>query len=459
MPPRSGPSGPEFASSKQEPAINTATRRSVRAGIAFTAGAVALTAGLAACSTVKQLTAGEKVSGAFQKLTDAKSMKIELSVDATSDQLVAFGKAIDDPIEKKNADLLSDLTLSISMSSDKPLKDSEAFKNGYTGGANAYDLKGVAIGYALSTKKSGKTYADLRLVDGKMYVKADVRGIAGLMGEDTSKIDEAMSALPPEAAPIKDVVDGKWLALDMKKFEELTGGSAKAKGKDIGRGAVPEAMPSIDPSAIREFTKSLKDALADNVTLEDKGKSGDADLIRVSAPARPLVKAMTKSVESLTASIPGYPALPSGEDDLKDVPDRNFSADVLIKNGKAQAVTFDLAQFDDKLDPSVHFPIRLAFSNDAAPLTAPAGASELDLTKFQEAFAAMAGSGQDFGDDADFDTTPGTPLTASQYAELAKLGVDRQTAERMNKSGLEFEQIKQIASASTDAPPLDSFNS
>ncbi|MFJ5232502.1 hypothetical protein ACIQBJ_21740 [Kitasatospora sp. NPDC088391] len=457
MAPRPGPSGPRDRPQPQEPAINTPTRRSVRVGTALTVGAVALTTGLAACSTVEQLSAGDKLGNAFEKLGDAKSLRIDLSFDATPEQVVAFGKAVDSPIEQKAADLIGDLKLSVTMTSDKPLKDSEAFKNGYSGDTNLTDLKGVAVGYTLSAKKSGKTYADIRLVDRKMYVKADVRGIAGLAGEDPAQIDRAVAELPSEAAPVKDVIDGKWLSVDLAKLQELSeqaakggkpGSSTKIDPNDIGRATLPDTLPGVDGAAVQEFAKSLKEAFSKNVTLEEKGRDGDADVIRVSAPLRPLVASFTKSAKALTKGIPGYPGLPTEDDDLADVPDRKLSADVRIKDGRAQAVLFDLAQLDDKTDGSAHLPLRIGFSGDAAPLTAPSGATEFDLDKLKDLAGAMAGAADDSADDADYGDLPATELTADQLAELAKLGVDGNTAGAMARAGLSFEEMKQIAPGS-----------
>ncbi|WP_404868899.1 hypothetical protein ACI1MP_16155 [Kitasatospora griseola] len=440
-----GPIGPASAFRHRSSAINTALRRSVRAGTAVTAGAVLLAAGVTACGTVKQLTAGEKLSGAFEKLGDAKSVGFQLSVDATADQIVAFGKAVDDPIEQKDADVLSDLTLNVSMSADKPLKDTEAFKSGNSLGAvNDYDLKGVALAYSLGTKKSGKTFADIRLVGGKMYLKVDARGIAQLMGEDTKGVDEFAGSLPAEAGAFKDAVDGKWVSVDLKKAKEL--GEQQKKSADTGNGPALGAVPSFDPAELERFGKSVKDVVSKNISVEEKGKSGDADVIQVSAPARPLVEGLVKAFEKLATGATGgsgisaFPPVPS--DDFSKVPDRKLAADVLIKGGKAQAVTFDLMQLADKPDPAAHLPLRLGFAVDAPTVSAPAGAAELDLGKLQEIAMKMATADDTSAAGAD---GPVAPLTEAQYAELAAAGVDREKATNLNAAGLSFQEIKDFA--------------
>ncbi|KDN83215.1 hypothetical protein [Kitasatospora cheerisanensis] len=440
-----GPIGPESAFRHRSSAINTAIRRSVRAGIAVTTGALLLAAGATACGTVKELSAGEKLSGAFEKLGDAKSLSFQLSVDATPDQIVAFGKAVDDPIEQKDADLFADLTLNVSMSADKPLKDTEAFKSRNIGALNdPYDLKGVAVGYALAAKKSGQTYADVRIVGDKLYLKADVRGLARMGGQDTGEIDQLMAQLPPEAAPVKDVVDGKWVSMDLKKLREA---SEKEKGSGSPLGGNPltgsplGAMPSFDPAEMQRFGDTVKAVVSKNITVEEKGKSGDADVIQVSAPARPLVEGLMKAVEKLASGSSAFPPIPS--DDMPEVPDRKFAADVLIKGGKAQAVTFDLMQFADKPDAAAHFPLRLGFVSDAPAVTAPAGATEFDLSKLQEAAAKLAAAG---GSEGGADG-PAAPLTEAQYAELAAVGVTREEARTLNSAGLSFQDIKEFGTS------------
>ncbi|OKJ11702.1 hypothetical protein [Kitasatospora sp. CB01950] len=405
-----------------------------------------LAAGLTACGTAKQLSAGEKLSGAFEKLGDAKSLSFQLSADATAEQIVAFGKAVGDPIEQKDAELLSDLTLSVSMSADKPLKDTEAFKAYRADQLNdTYDLKGVAIGYSLSGKKSGKTLADIRLVGDKMYVQADVKGIAALSGEDTKEMDQFVSALPAEAGPIKDVFAGKWISLDLKKLNEL-GKKQQGSGQAGANPLNPMfggGVPDLDPAELQRFGKTVKSVLSKNVTVEEKGKSGDADVIQVSAPARPLVEGLLKAVEKLAAGTTGFPPVPS--EDMPKVPDRKFSADVLIKNGKAQAVTFDLMQFADKPDASAHFPLRLGFAADAPAVAAPTGATEIDLAQLEKTFSELASAdGMGGSDSSDGPGTPATPLTEEQYTKLAAAGIDRAQAKSMNEAGLSFDEIIEL---------------
>ncbi|MGW4808375.1 hypothetical protein [Kitasatospora sp. NPDC004272] len=340
------------------------------------------------------------------------------------------------------------------MSYDKPLKETELFKGGCSGAAatTGADTEGLSIAYALNGKKDGKTYLDLRLVDDTAYVKADVRAIAELAGEDASELDRNLDELPPEAAPLKDLIDGKWVSADADAFKQIAEGMPGAGAEHDG-GADPGAAPGVDPSVLKHFCDSMKSALSDNVSVTDLGKSGDADVIRVSAPARGLLDSVYGSLADAAKEIPGAPAFPSEKkfDGFSGVPDRRLAADVRIVNGRASAITLDLAQFGDKTDWSTHLPLRLGISAADTPIEAPSGATAFDVGKFKELLTSMEDGGSygedDFGTDidTDYDFPSGAPLSASEYAQLEALGIDRDTAEALNRAGFGFDDIKEMA--------------
>ncbi|MFG2823848.1 hypothetical protein ACGFX4_31035 [Kitasatospora sp. NPDC048365] len=427
----------------QEPAINTAIRRTARLTVAATACALALTTGLTACGTVKQLTAGEKIADAFDKLGDGKTFKAELSVDATADQLVAFGKAVDDPIERNAAEALADLSLTVSVSAKKPLKDVEDFKKAQAGGDyNALATsKDVDLAYEIGGKKSGKNYLDFRIVGGKGYLKVDARGVAQLAGEPTTGIDEMSAAMPPSFKVAKDLLDGKWISFDPALMEELSKQAESATGK---ASASPSAVPSLDPKAVEGFGKALKDVFAKNVTLEDRGASAGLQQIHVSANARPIVEGFLKAAKPLVKDLPTDTPLPDSAP--ATVPDRKVGADVYLRDGALSHATFDIAQLTDKAGPEIHFPIRIGFGRDVPAIEAPGGATEVtkkDIEDLTKGFGEMAGGDLEDGGPT---TAPGdaAPLTDAQLAELAKLGMNREQAKAMNEAGFTFEELKEF---------------
>ncbi|MEU9044868.1 MULTISPECIES: hypothetical protein [unclassified Kitasatospora] len=392
------------------------------------------------------------MSKAFDKVGDGKSAGFALSIDATPEQIVAFAKATgekgvggkgagrkraDGQIDEKSAKALSGLTLAVAVSGDKPLKDIDAFKSA-KGSAAGNDLtldKSVRISYVLSDR-NGTALLEYRQVDATGYLHVDAKGLVKLVGEDPSQVDAVSKDLPPDMGPVKEVLAGTWVSLDLQELAD------EAKKND-GKKATPSAAPTADPEAAKQLVNSLKDVLSRTVTYEDKGKKDGAEHIWLSAPARQLVDEMFKAVKPVADKFPQqFGKFPSQAP--SDVPDRKVGVDLYLKNGAFSSATFDLAQLQDKIEPGVNFPVKLAFNQSAPNVQVPAGAVKMtsaDLTKAVLGLAAGPGGGlAPEGGPA----TTAAPLTDAQLKELAKLGVPESQARAFNSLGMSFEDIKEI---------------
>ncbi|GAB7183994.1 hypothetical protein ATKI12_3825 [Kitasatospora sp. Ki12] len=415
--------------------------------VAVTASVLATA--LAACGTVEQLNAAQKVSKAFGKVGDGKSAGFKLSIDATPEQIVAFAKATgekgaDDGLDEKSAKAMSGLSLAVAVSADKPLKEIEAFKNAKGSTANN-DLtldKSVRVSYVVADR-NGTPLLEYRQVDAKGYLHVDAKGVVKLTGEDPSEVDAVSKDLPPDMAAVKDVLAGKWVELDLQALAD------EAKKND-GKKARPSAAPTADPEAAKQLLNSLKDVLGRTVTYEDKGKKDGTEHIWMSAPARQLVDELFKAVKPVADKFPQqFKKFPSKAP--SDVPDRKVGVDLYLKDGAFSSATFDFAQLADKIEPGVNFPVKLAFDKSAPNVQAPADATKLtseDLMKAVLGFAAGPGAGAGshlIPGTAGGPATTAAPLTAAQLKELAALGVPETQARSFNSLGMTFEDIKEIA--------------
>ncbi|MEU3565371.1 hypothetical protein [Kitasatospora sp. NPDC006786] len=422
--------------------------------VAVTASVLAT--GLTACGTVEQLSAAQKVSKAFDKVRDGKSAGFTLSIDATPEQVAAFANSGEhkgngligsargrkEDMDEKTAKAISGLSVTVAVSADKPLKDIEAFKNAGQAGKNA-DLtldKSVRVSYLLADR-SGTALLEYRQVDATGYLHADAKGLMKLVGEDPSTVDELRKDLPEEMKPVGDVLAGKWVSFDLQALAD------QAKEADAKK-AAPSAAPSVDPELGNQLLNSIKDVLGRTVTYEDKGKKDGTEHLWVSAPARQLVDEMYKAVKPLSAKFPkqlgDFPdKAPS------DVPDRKIGVDLYLKNGAFSSATFDLAQLADKVEPGVNFPVKLAFSQAAPNVQAPADAVKVTNEQLMDAVLGLAAGGDEEGlDPEDFGDLPlAPPLTDAQLKELAGLGVSEAEARELNDAGLSFGSIKQLAQA------------
>ncbi|MER5635942.1 hypothetical protein ABT095_03170 [Kitasatospora sp. NPDC002227] len=423
--------------------IRRTTRTALAAAVCT--GLVAL--GASACGTVKELTAAQKVSGAFGKLGEGKSVKAVLSLNATADQLVAFDKASssEDKIDAKTAAAIAGTTLSVAVTSDKPLKEAEsaAKAQGQSGDAT-FGAKGMSLEYLLASK-DGKAYLDVRSIDGKPYLKLDAEGLLALTGQDSAELKSFLDEVPAELKIVKDALGDKWVSLDPKLLTELSKGMPGAAGK-------PSAAPSMDPKAAESLVQSLKDTFTRSVSFEDRGTKDGVDHIVAIADAKALADGFANAAKPLAGKLPGFKDLPTGAP--SDLTNNKVDIDLFLKDGTLTSLSFDLAQLDDKAGKDVHVPVKLALSQDAGQIQAPAGATEFgmsDLTNLMGMFTkgmadglgakpgALPGSGAGAG------AGKAAPLTADQLKELEKLGVSEDQLKLLNASGMSYEDIKALA--------------
>ncbi|MFB7469639.1 hypothetical protein [Kitasatospora sp. NPDC056184] len=408
-------------------------RRSARTTLVAAACSAVLATGLAACGTVQQLSAADKVSTAFDKLGRGKSFSAKLSVEATADQIEAFGAATGEKIDKESAAALSAVSLSVAVSADKPLKDVKPSKGADgTAAADASLSTSVAL-----TGKGDASLFELRQIGNRAYARADLPSFARLVGEDPSAVKELTKDLP---ATLKGALEGTWVSFDTKELKGAGGASGTG-----ANGASP--TPTLDPKLSDGLAASLKDILSHDLSFEDKGKQDGKERITVTAPARKLADDLLKAFEPLTKEIPDLGKLPKTAP--KDVPDRNLALDLFLDGGALSAVTFDLAQLAEKAGPGTPLPLRIAFGKDAPAVQAPAGAATVtseDLGSLLGGFLGGGPLGTD-GPGADGPDAAAAPLTDAQVKELTAGGAMSEEQVRLyNKLGMSYQDIKDLAS-------------
>jgi hypothetical protein len=352
-----------------------------RKGLAA-AGVVALiAAGTAACGTVVQASPQASPQGsvqnAFTKLADQKSLTLDASFNASADQIYAAMKG-EDGFTKADAQVLADLRATYAVSSDKPL-----------GQVKAGDKNGT-FGFLLSDAASaGKNLIEVRSIGGKLYVRADVKGLAKLdtsssghggplsLGQLAGKADQ----LPSSAGSLKDALKGEWISIDPQTFggwaAPFTG---KASGTPWGLDATSEAS----------LVTALKNALAHNGTFKDLGTQGGADHVQVSVPAQQLAKELKSGLAPAFKGLPGFWG--SGLGALDNVPNKTVTAEVAIKGGTVSGITVDVAQFNSKAHTGT-LPLTLALDGAAAKVSAPAGAKAFKLQDLVGLFMSGTWSG------------------------------------------------------------------
>ncbi|WP_433340177.1 hypothetical protein [Streptomyces sp. CA-253872] len=333
--------------------INTARRTT----LAVAASAALALTGIAACGTVENLSAAQKIQKAADKLGEQKALTVEFGFDADPELLerVSDSEDPEDALSPKAAKAVSQLRVSVSVQASKPLSE-----------AGDKDIKAVAL--SLGSGK-GEELLDVRMVDKTLYLRADFPKLGETVDEPMPGADE----LPPEMGSFRDLFLGKWVKTDTGTLKDLAGGD------DSGETGDP-----ISPKTGRKLKTDLKSIVTRRVTFDDQGAKDGTQHIRAEAPARALVTDVVAALRGVADELPAgkLPSLPTKKD-LKEVPNKKAGVDFALKDGTLSGITLDVTQFaepGDGFEKGDKFDIVLRFA-DPGEIVAPAGAKALPKGK------------------------------------------------------------------------------
>jgi hypothetical protein len=369
----------------------------VAAGISL---AVAI--GITGCGQVQKLSAKDQVSGALSGLEDAKSATFTVSLDTTVADVVAISKAEGDPMSAADQKILAkvlagDVVFAVEAPDGKTFGDSAKAGSETAGSADLQSLLGDPAklsellkkqgSFSMAVRHSGGSLVDLRSVDGTIYARADVKQILTLAGEDPNSLDQQLAGLPPSMAPLSKAAKGEWVSLDLAK--------AAAAAKDSGLlDALPSSAPSpsVDAAKVSKLLESLKVAYREKATITELGDDGDRGSgYRLGAPAKQVAQAVSDDLIALVGK--------ESEDQVRkaitEIPDKTFSVDLWVKDDELTAVSLDLTQFMDKPVTGRKLAVDIAVDVDSGEVTAPDGATEIDVKALLSEFpvGALAGAG------------------------------------------------------------------
>ncbi|MER7742805.1 hypothetical protein ABTX34_31610 [Streptomyces sp. NPDC096538] len=319
-------------------------------------------AGTAACGTVENLSAGQKLDNAFDKLGEERSLSFELDLDTDAASLLALDAEESEPGEEMTAEiaeLLSEGRISFSVQSKKPIEKSE--EKDFT---------------AMAMKVSGPDGAllEYRLIGDWFYARIDAATLGQIAGVPMPPASEL-----PQGA-FRKLLEGEWIQVSEKEMEENGKGLTGARG--LG-GEEPSAEPSLDAKTQKKLTDALKKAVAENVDFTTSGGSDGTEHIKATAPFRTLLTELFGVLKPLQKDLPIGDELPTAKD-FADAPNKKVSADFTLKNGELTEVSVDLAKLAEKAKVK-KFALVLRVSEGEKP-EAPAGATKVTLEELMGGF-------------------------------------------------------------------------
>ena len=414
----------------------------VAAGISL---AVAI--GVAGCGQAQKLSAKDSVSDALSGFESAKSATFTVSLDTTAADVAAISKAQGEPMSASDQKTLAkvlagDVVFAVEAANGKTFGDSAKASSKTAGSSDLSSLLGDPEklstllkeqgAFSMSVRLSGDALVDLRSVDGKIYARANVKQILTLAGEEPNSLDQQLADLPPAMAPLAKAAKGEWVSLDLAK--------AAAAAKDSGLlDALPTSAPSpsVDAAKVQKLVDDLKKAYQDKATITDLGENGDRGKgYRLGAPAKQVAQAVSADLIALV----GKDGEAQVTKAIGKIPDKTFNLDLWVKDDKLSAVSLDLTQFLTKPVTGHKLALDIGIAVDSGKVTAPSGATEIDVKSLLSQFPAGALSGGGAGlEPSDSDTSSGslsggTDLTDAQKDMLKQSGMSEKQIDELMKA-------------------------
>ncbi|MEU7467610.1 hypothetical protein AB0A94_03425 [Streptomyces sp. NPDC044984] len=335
----------------------------IRKTLTATAVATVVLAGAAACGTVENLSAGQKLDQAFEKLGKERSLSFELDLDTDAASLKALDSGAEpgEEMPEEVAELLSDARISVSVQSRKPIEES-----------GEEDFSAMALKFSVP---DGDLF-EYRLVGDYTYVRADVDALGRMSGSPMPSADE----LPDEAGAFKKLLAGEWIKISTKEIEETGEQMSGAEDAEAGK---PSAEPTLDAKTQKKLTKALRQVIGRQVDFKTSDGSDGTEHITATAPFRTLMTELFDELGPLTEQLPVGTEMPTAKD-FKDAPNEKVTADFTLKNGELTEVSVDLAKLAEKAKVK-KFALVLRLGG-GEKTTAPAGATEVGVDELMEGF-------------------------------------------------------------------------
>ncbi|MFF3884676.1 hypothetical protein [Streptomyces sp. NPDC001914] len=334
----------------QEETIITVIRKTVTAvgctAVLFTAAA--------ACGTVQNLTAGQKVDHAVSALGEKKALAFQLDLDASASAInsVAGESGSEDSLPPEFAKFVSGLRVDVTIRSRKALADS-----------GEKDL----VGTSMKVTGADGVLVEYRIIGDLMYYRTDMKAIGEAMGVPMPTADD----LPPSQKELKKVLEGDWVKVDTKELERA--------GKAAGGGSKGAADGGeLDAKTQKKVLDAVRGVIGHKVTFRTEGGADGVEHVIATGNVRDLLTGVFDKLRPLQGDLPAGAELPTAKD-LKEAPNKKAAVDFTLKNGDLRQIRVDLAVLSDT--PSkAKLPLVLKFS-EAGDVSAPSGATEIPVDK------------------------------------------------------------------------------
>lgn len=338
---------------------------------ALTGGALlALLAGTAACG-LQSVAPKVELRNAAVDLGNARSAAFTVSLPSSPADVRAFLAAGNS--SGGDAGTMDATTLRQLLASQLTV----AYDRGANAASSADDAGRIAV------RIGGVDAGELRMVKDTAYLRVNVPGLTKEFPQLADGVNGARESLgSPELgalrAPATAALDGKWISVDAGKNSWLAQQSRTVGGADT-------RLPA---DFAQRLQKVAGKAFQSSVAVRSAGEDATGDHLVATVNTR-------KAYTAIRGDLPGLftgdtaKALSTSLPAAADVPSRNVDVSFWVHDGSLRRIELDAAQFLTK--PAGHLVIRIDVRG-GQPITAPTGATPLDLAQLQQATGASTDS-------------------------------------------------------------------
>lgn len=336
--------------------------------------AITMVSGLAACGGDKTASGDDVMTAASDNLEAAKVVSASFHlVDPNN----AVADSCDDPEMAKKALSAATLTVTIDPAGDSTL--GKVSTDVPTSGTQMLAQVGAM---ELAYTVAGEQVALFRLVDGVIYLKADLAAVSELTGEDLETMtgtvpgdfDEAVDALK----------SGKWVKVDLntilQRYPQLDTMLTSGYGLDAS-------------VSVQEMQQQLMSALIEN-SEKTVSSDGDTDTVELKVNGKDFALAIEDILATAEAAGIGDPST-----EIQELGDGTVNMSVTVTDDHFTKATVDLASAQAVMEPDSDTDLTGAqlivdINDSAEGLTAPSEGDVVDMTdmvvQLVEAFGSMA---------------------------------------------------------------------
>jgi hypothetical protein len=336
------------------------------------AGATVLALSVGCANQIQQLEPKLELKKAAVNLGAAGTTGFTIKAGGNVDDLIALAKKEsgtgEDAFTDEDADIIRKLyNSSFTVAWDK-------------GGEGVADDKAL-----MNAVVDGVTGVEVRVVDQVAYLKVPVKELAAKFGASAAEVDEIAAEASGELPGLDKFFAGEWVSASVADFEKAS--------REAGVPASPTGQEESDKLAAELKTSAENLLQGAEVVRDAKDKTHltvTTTTVKAHAEGKRLVEAIQKIVAKDQAGVLDE-ALGSELD--KAPADKPIVLDLWVDNGKFKAFEINALQFVEGNTGRASVRVEIAAG---AEITAPAGATKLDLAPVFEAFGA-AGAGSTGG--------------------------------------------------------------